>query len=215
MLSGLFKPVERTTEMHGISIATDQISSSSPTMPIKAVIFDRDGTLIEHIPYLSNPQDVRLLPGVREGMSRLAAAGLRFFLHTNQSGVGRGMFEIDAVLACNQRLVELLELGPTPFTRICIAPESPGATSLYRKPSTHFAHEIMADFSLAPEQICYIGDRGSDLATAAMAGTKAIGLNTGQGDLTSELAELGLADRYPVLSSFPQAVALLLNPSYR
>lgn len=57
---------------------------------IKALVLDRDGTLIEHVPYLHKPEDVRLLPGVREGLAAARAGGLTLFLHTNQSGVGRG-----------------------------------------------------------------------------------------------------------------------------
>jgi D-glycero-D-manno-heptose 1,7-bisphosphate phosphatase len=182
-------------------------------MSIKALIFDRDGTLIEHIPYLSEPDKVTLLPGVKEGLEALSSAGFLFFLHTNQSGVGRGMFEMDAVQACNQRLVELVDLGPKPFARICIAPEKPGDSSLYRKPAPQFAREIMEEYSLAPEEVCYLGDRSSDLQTAVEAGTTGIGIDTGQGDLSAELTDCDLAGSFPVLSSFSQVVDLLLKPS--
>ena len=182
-------------------------------MPIKAVILDRDGTLIEHVPYLSNPALVHLLPGVHDGLAKLLNAGILLFLHTNQSGVGRGMFGLAAVHACNQRLIELLDLGPSPFTRICIAPEAPDAPSPYRKPSARFAREIQLEHSIAADQLCYIGDRGSDLATAADAGTLGIGLDTGLGNLSDELAILGLSGRYPLFPSFQQAVDTLLHPS--
>lgn len=181
-------------------------------MPIKALIFDRDGTLIEHVPYLSDPEQVILLPEIKEGLSTLLSADFLLFLHTNQSGVGRGMFEMGAVHACNQRLVELLDLGPRPFGRICIAPEKPGDSSLYRKPSPQFAREIIEEFSLTPTELCYLGDRSSDLQTAVEAGTHGIGIDTGQGDLGAELTDCGLTGRFPVLSSFSQAVDLLLKP---
>jgi D-glycero-D-manno-heptose 1,7-bisphosphate phosphatase len=175
-----------------------------------ALILDRDGTLIEHVPYLSNPADVRLLPGVREALQTALAAGVRLFLHSNQSGIGRSFFELAAVTACNDRLIELLDLGPQPFARICIAPEAPDQPSDYRKPSPLFAREIMREFGLEPSSVWYLGDRGSDLATAHAAGTRGIGIATGLDDLRAELAELGLTAEFPVVDSIAAAVRLAL-----
>ncbi len=174
-----------------------------------ALIFDRDGTLIEHVPYLSEPEQVRLLPGVREALQTAIRAGARLFLHSNQSGIGRGFFDFAAVDACNQRLIELLDLGERPFERICIAPEVPAAPSLYRKPSPLFAQEVICEFSLQPTAVCYLGDRGSDLATAQAAGTRGVGIASGLDDLRAELQALGLADEFPVFDSIGAAIDYL------
>src|SRR3954447_14595610 len=56
-----------------------------------AVFLDRDGTLIEHVHYLSDPDLVRLLPGSVEALGRLCDAGFVLVLVTNQSAIGRGM----------------------------------------------------------------------------------------------------------------------------
>ncbi|HEX5790452.1 MAG TPA: HAD-IIIA family hydrolase [Luteolibacter sp.] len=179
--------------------------------PPKALILDRDGTLIEHVPYLADPAGVALLPGIRDALKIALDHGALLFLHTNQSGIGRGMFDEAQAHACNEQLIRLLDLGPRPFARICIAPESPEVPSRYRKPSPEFAREIMGEHGLEPAQLCYIGDRGSDLATAAAAGTSGIGVATGLDDLRAELAALGLAGRYPVFDSL-QAAMLYLFP---
>ena len=176
-----------------------------------ALILDRDGTLIEHVPYLCNPSDVRLLPSVTEALAIARDAGARLFLHSNHSGIGRGLFDLPAVHACNQRLVELLGAGPNTFDRICIAIEHPDEPSVYRKPSPAFAREIMRDFGYAPEQICYIGDRGSDLATAQAAGTRGVGVATGLDDLRAELNGLGLGGFVPVFDSLSDAVGYLFE----
>lgn len=180
-----------------------------------ALIFDRDGTLIEHVPYLSDPAQVRLLPGVREALQTAVAAGARLFLHSNQSGIGRGYFDLSAVEACNQRLIELLDMGPRPFERICIAPEEPDAPSPYRKPSPRFAREIMRDFALEPGQLCYLGDRGSDLATARAAGARGVGIASGLDDLRAELRALGLAGEFPVFDSIGAAIHYLFPQAMR
>lgn len=179
-------------------------------MKPRALILDRDGTLIEHVPYLADPANVRLLPNVRESLEYVRALGVRLFLHSNQSGVGRGLFNLESVESCNSRMIELLGLGKEVFERICIAPEHPDEPSFYRKPSPDFAREIMRETGLAPDEICYIGDRGSDLATAHASGTRGVGVATGLDDLRTELHTLGLADAYPVFDSLDEAIRYLL-----
>jgi D-glycero-D-manno-heptose 1,7-bisphosphate phosphatase len=179
---------------------------------IKALILDRDGTLIEHVPYLHDPSLIRVLPGVREGLRAALDAGVVLYLHTNQSGVGRGMFSLVQAEACNVRLIELLDLGEAPFERICMAPEAPEAPAVYRKPSPRFAHEIMAEQGYAAGELCYVGDRGSDIETAHASGTRAVGVATGLDDLASELRAAGLS-HYPVFPSFREAIDHVLSIS--
>lgn len=177
--------------------------------PPAALILDRDGTLIEHVPYLADASQVRLLPGVADALAVARHAGARLFLHSNQSGIGRGLFDLSTAQACNDRMIQLLGFGPGIFERICIAPEKPGEPSDYRKPSCKFAREVMHDFSLAPQEICYIGDRGSDMATARAAGTRGVGVATGLDDLHTELRELGLDGAFPVFDSLRAAICYL------
>lgn len=180
-------------------------------MPIiKALVLDRDGTLIEHVPYVHDPAQIRLLPQVRDGLAMAREAGVSLFLHTNQSGVGRGLFNLTQAESCTARMIELLELGPAPFVRVCTAPEAPDAPAIYRKPSPRFAHEIMAEFGYGPEEICYMGDRGSDLATCHAAGTRGVGIATGLDDLAAELNAAGLG-QYPVFKSFRAAIDHVLS----
>ncbi len=177
---------------------------------IRALVLDRDGTLIEHVPYLHDPAGVRVLPGVPEALAAARAAGVRLYLHTNQSGVGRGMFSLAQAEACTTRMIEMIGLGPDLFDRVCTAPEDPRAPMVYRKPSPRFAREIMAQHAFAPGEVCYIGDRGSDLETAYAAGVRGAGVATGLDDLVAELAEAGLVD-FPVFPSFRAAVESVLS----
>lgn len=181
--------------------------------PPRALILDRDGTLIEHIPYLHDPAEVRLLPGVASALAYARSCGALLFLHTNQSGIGRGRFGAAAAEACNQRLIELLSVPDSGeiFSRVCTAPETPDQPPVYRKPSPRFANEIMRDFGLTAAQICYLGDRGSDLATANAAGTRGVGVASGLDDLRAELRQLGLAEAFPVFDSFTDAIHFLFD----
>jgi D-glycero-D-manno-heptose 1,7-bisphosphate phosphatase len=182
------------------------VHSDSVKSPRRGLVFDRDGTLIVHVPYLCDPAGVVLLPGVREALLAAKAAGVDLFVHSNQSGVGRGLFGLDAVDACNRRLIQLLDMGDAPFARICIAPEDPKAPAIYRKPEPRFAHELLRDYGYASANLAYVGDRGSDLETAARAGIGGLGVATGLDDLPAELAELGLDKTFPVFASLPEAV---------
>lgn len=69
-----------------------------------AVFLDRDGTIIEDVPYLADPAGVRLLPGAAEGLRRLRGAGFACVVVTNQSGVGRGYFPESALPAVHDEL---------------------------------------------------------------------------------------------------------------
>lgn len=170
------------------------------------IVFDRDGTLIEHVPYLSDPDSVRILPGVIEGIDRLLSCGHMLALHTNQSGVGRGLFPVEAVHACNERMIELLNQQRQIFSEICVAPESPDEPAVYRKPSPRFANELMAQYGVTRDSLVYVGDRGIDLLTAKNAGVHGIGVATGLEDLWREVEDLKLNNLFPVVNNFSEVV---------
>lgn len=142
----------------------------------KALILDRDGTLIVKHHYLSDPAKVELLPGVRETLHRFLERGFRLFLFTNQSAVGRGLFGLDTVERCNARMLELLQLPAPGFTEVCIAPETPEMPAVYRKPSPRFILEMVAKYSLDPRETWMIGDMPSDVQAGVNAGVRSIWL---------------------------------------
>ena len=177
----------------------------------KLVVIDRDGTLIRHIPYLCDPAQVEVLPGVREGLARLRAAGCLLFLHTNQSGVGRGYFKLEAALQCNDQMIHQLSMGDALFEAVCVCPEAPDVPIEYRKPSPRFGLELLARYNKSKSELCYIGDNVTDLLTATNIGCAGVGVNTGVHDLRHELASQGLEKMFPVCDSFLETVERLLG----
>lgn len=139
-----------------------------------ALFFDRDGTLMHDAGYVSDPALVRLLPGVRETLLALRDAGCLLFLFTNQSGVGRGYFGMDAVEAVNTRLCRLICGDDSFFDGMCIATERPDEPSRYRKPSPAYIVETMASLALRPECCLMVGDGRRDLEAGVGAGIRAI-----------------------------------------
>lgn len=150
--------------------------ASSPAQPrtpaLRGVFLDRDGTLIEHKPYLCDPAEVTLLPGVREALAEALGRAVKLFLFTNQSGVGRGLFTLDDVHAVNRRMIDLLGLGASPFTAICIAPETPLEPSAYRKPSPRFIQEMLAAHAIDKESAWMVGDSPVDWEAGLNAGIR-------------------------------------------
>ena len=96
----------------------------------KGIIFDRDGTLIKYIPYLKNVKKVKLVNGVSQTLKLLKSSGYMLFLHTNQSGVSRGLFSIEDVNKCNKEMLKLINLGDDVFKEICIAFDFPPTNAL-------------------------------------------------------------------------------------
>src|SRR5271165_6920637 len=82
-------------------------ASMTPT-PAPPVFLDRDGTLVEEIHYLGDPDQVRLEEGVVEGLALLAARRHPLVVLSNQSGIGRGMFTADDAERVNARLAAML-----------------------------------------------------------------------------------------------------------
>ncbi|MFO7724503.1 MAG: HAD-IIIA family hydrolase [Oceanipulchritudo sp.] len=136
----------------------------------KALFLDRDGTLIEPVPYLHEPARVRLVAGAAGALQGAREAGYDLFLFTNQSGVGRGYFTLEAVTACNRRMEDLLGMGPGVFRETCIAPEAPWEEVRYRKPSPRYIEEMVKRYRLEKRRCRMIGDSGVDMEAAANAG---------------------------------------------
>ena len=124
-----------------------------------------------------------MINGTIEAINLLIKKNIKLYLHTNQSGVGRGYFEIGDVIDCNNKMIELIGLGQNVFQEICIAPDYPPEEKTYRKPSNLFANELIKKYDLDKKLIVYIGDSISDLKTARNIGCDAYGVMSGGYDL--------------------------------
>jgi D-glycero-D-manno-heptose 1,7-bisphosphate phosphatase len=144
-------------------------------MSHKALFLDRDGTIIVDVHHGHDPDGVVLIPGAREALLRARDLGYQCFLFTNQSGIGRGYFTLEDAIACNQRMIQLLELGENLFTEICIAPEHPDDPPIYRKPNPRFILESISRYQLDPAHTYMIGDRSSDWLAGINAGAVSSG----------------------------------------
>ncbi|WP_250037503.1 HAD-IIIA family hydrolase [Paractinoplanes maris] len=135
-----------------------------------AVLFDRDGTLIVDVPYNGDPELVEVMPGAREALDRLRAAGLRIGVVTNQSGLARGRFTAEQLDAVNGRVEELL--GPFDDWQIC--PHDDTAGCRCRKPAPGMVRAAAEALRTTPARCVLVGDIGRDIEAAQGAGAAAI-----------------------------------------
>lgn len=140
------------------------------TGTLKAVLFDRDGTLVVDVPYNGDPQLVRPMAGALEALDRVRAAGLATGVLSNQSGVARGLLTLDQVASVNRQVEQLL--GPFDVWEIC--PHGPEDGCACRKPAPGMILAACTTLDIAPEEIAFIGDIGSDIEAATAAGSRGV-----------------------------------------
>ena len=177
----------------------------------RALFLDRDGTLIYDKHYLADPVGVELIPGVADALQRARSLGYRLFIHTNQSGIARGLHTIDDVHRCNERMEEMLALPRPIFDAICIAPEGPEGPVVYRKPSPRFIRESIERYQLDPAQCWMVGDREGDIETGRAAGIASAAVCTGKLDAAGWAARAFAG--VPVFPSFVEFIDYLANKS--
>ncbi|QLA19435.1 D-glycero-alpha-D-manno-heptose-1,7-bisphosphate 7-phosphatase [Desulfolutivibrio sulfoxidireducens] len=158
---------------------------------IEAVLLDRDGTVIEDEHYLGDPARVRLIPGAAQALARLQSAGMRLFLVSNQSGLGRGYFTEADYLAVHTRLMDLLAEHGVHLTDATFCPHAPDAGCACRKPRTGQWDMLRARHTLQAATTAVIGDKASDIAFGQALGARLTILAlTGHG--RNEARKLGL-----------------------
>jgi len=148
----------------------------------RAVFLDRDGTLIVEKHYLHQPEEVELFPGAGAALKRLADAGYKLLIVTNQSGIGRGYYTLADAERVNEHVCNLLAKEGVRFEKVYIAPEAPDQPSRGRKPSPQFLFDARDEFHLNLAESYMVGDKLIDLECGWNAGVKSsILVRTGYG----------------------------------
>ena len=157
-----------------------------------AFVLDRDGTVIEDRHYLHEPEGVALMPGAAGVLAFFQGQGIRLFLASNQSGVGRGMFGLEDVHKCNARMAELLLEAGVALSDMAFCPHTPEDACTCRKPRIGLWRKLKQNNGLKGATTLMVGDKAADLAFATKAGVRVAALLlTGKGEETAKT--LGLA----------------------
>ncbi|MFP8884000.1 D-glycero-alpha-D-manno-heptose-1,7-bisphosphate 7-phosphatase [Streptomyces mangrovi] len=137
---------------------------------VRAVLLDRDGTLVEDVPYNGDPALVRPVPGAAEAMALLRSRGVPAAVVTNQSGIARGLIGWDDMGRVHARIDELLG----PFHAWAVCPHGPDDGCACRKPAPALVLDAARRLGAAPAECVVIGDIGSDMDAARAAGARGI-----------------------------------------
>ncbi len=144
-------------------------------------VLDRDGTLIVERNYLSEPNEVELIPGTIEALRELSRLGFGLVVITNQSGIGRGYFDETQLAGIHDRLTDLLAGEGISLAGIYYCPHLPEDLCRCRKPQPKLLELASAQLEFDPRQSFVIGDQACDIDLGRSAGATTILVQTGYG----------------------------------
>jgi D-glycero-D-manno-heptose 1,7-bisphosphate phosphatase len=170
---------------------------------LTAVFVDRDGTIMEDADYCSDPQHVKVFPGVAEALRRLKAKGFRLIIITNQSGIGRGFFSIEQYRAVEAEVLRQLGDGLIDATYFC--PDAPDQGCGCRKPAPGMILEAARQNRIDLARSFLIGDKEIDAECGRNAGVRTIRVRTGFDHETAG----SMADW--IAEDLPMAAEIILN----
>jgi histidinol-phosphate phosphatase family protein len=142
----------------------------------RALLLDRDGTLVADVGYLAEPSELRLLPGVAAALARARAAGYLLIVVTNQSGIARGLMTENAVAAVHEALHRRLRRRGVTLDGIYVCPHHPGFGSdcSCRKPGPGLLLRAGEEHGLDLARSFMVGDQERDVEAGRAAGCRTI-----------------------------------------
>ncbi len=138
---------------------------------LKLVILDRDGTINRASDeFVKSPEEWQPLSGSLEAISRLNHAGFHVVLATNQSGLGRGLFDMAALNAVHSHMVKVVAAAGGRIDAIFYCPHAPDEGCTCRKPAPGLLHQIQERYGIDLRGVPYVGDSLRDMQAAHAAG---------------------------------------------
>ena len=161
-----------------LGIARPESHSQVPvSLETQAVIFDRDGVLIENLGFVHRLEQIHWVDGALELLRMLRSRGVLSLVATNQSGVARGYFGLDDVNLIHARLARDAAAVGGEIAAFEVCPHLPsGIVPPYnvrcdcRKPKPGMLVKLVHRFGLDPSKVTFVGDQETDLQAARAAG---------------------------------------------
>lgn len=176
-----------------------------------AIILDRDGVINhESHEYIKSPEEWHPIPGSLDAIATLNRAGFDAFIVTNQSGIGRGLYDLETLDLIHEKLMnELAKKGG--FVReIFFCPHHPDEACACRKPAPGLFKKLTAKYPLALHATFFIGDSYGDICAAWNAGCKPLLVKTGNGEkVLANYPEI--TNKIPVFQNLSEAVPFIIT----
>ncbi|NJD23932.1 MAG: D-glycero-beta-D-manno-heptose 1,7-bisphosphate 7-phosphatase [Betaproteobacteria bacterium] len=180
-------------------------------MPTKLVILDRDGVInLDSAQFIKSPAEWKPIPGSLEAIARLNQAGYRVVVATNQSGVGRGLFDMDTLNAIHDKMHKALFTLGGRIDAVFYCPHAADSDCNCRKPKPGMYKRIAETLNVNLAGVAAIGDSLRDLQAGAAVGCLPVLVLTGKGTKTK--AEGNLPDGTLQFADLAAAVDHLLRP---
>jgi D-glycero-D-manno-heptose 1,7-bisphosphate phosphatase len=163
-----------------------QFSESVPhTRQAKLIILDRDGVInYDSDQFIKSPDEWRPIPGSLEAIARLNHAGFRVVVATNQSGLGRGLFDMATLIAINDKMHKALAQAGGRIDAVFYCPHAADSACDCRKPKPGMFAEIGQRFGAELTGVPCVGDSVRDLQAAAAIEAQPILVLSGKGEKT-------------------------------
>jgi D-glycero-D-manno-heptose 1,7-bisphosphate phosphatase len=150
---------------------------------MKLIILDRDGVInYDSDQFIKSPEEWKPIPGSLEAVARLNQAGYRVVVATNQSGIGRGLFDMSMLNAIHNKMHKACALVGARIDAVFFCPHIDEHNCDCRKPKSGMLEEIAACYNLANlNGVPAVGDSPRDLQSAVVLGARPYLVLTGKG----------------------------------
>ncbi len=152
---------------------------------MKLIILDRDGVInFDSAQFIKSPEEWKPIPGSLDAIARLTQWGYRVVVATNQSGIGRGLFDMDTLNAINDKMMRAVAQVGGRIEAIFFCPHAADSTCDCRKPKPGMMREIASRYNADLTGVPSVGDSLRDLEAAVAVGGQPILVLTGKGEKT-------------------------------
>jgi len=156
-----------------------------------AVFLDRDGTVVEEVGYLHDPQQVVLIGGAAEAIRLLNKAAVPVVLVVNQAGIGRGYYTEDQMWETQRALEAQLAAAGSRLDGFYFCPHHPDSSCGCRKPKPGMLLRAAVELGIDLRRSFVVGDKLSDLQSGRRAGCRDVLVETGYGQEAQEACRAG------------------------
>jgi len=176
---------------------------------MQLIILDRDGVInLDSDQFIKSPEEWKPIPGSLEAIARLNQAGYRVVVSTNQSGVGRGLFDMPTLNAIHDKMHKACAMVGARIDAVFFCPHTAESRCLCRKPKPGMLEEIAERYNISLSGVPAVGDSLRDLQSAATMGAQPYLVLTGKGAKTQ--AAGGLPEGTQVFANLAAVVAELV-----
>jgi D-glycero-D-manno-heptose 1,7-bisphosphate phosphatase len=177
---------------------------------MKLIILDRDGVInFDSDKFIKSPDEWKPIPGSLEAVARLSQNGYRVVVASNQSGVGRGLFDMATLNAIHAKMHKALAQFGGRIDAVFYCPHAADSQCECRKPRTGLFSQIAERFHADLAGVPAIGDSLRDLQAAAEVGCQPMLVETGKGRKTLDAG--GLPEGTLIFSDLAEAVDAILG----